>query len=124
MKPIHYFEYCVHHCNRLENRIQPWARFSLGLEQNNIRLPDPYGNLNLTLARLSAEINFSTSLFWTTFAQFNTQSSNFNLNSRIQWRYSPMSDFFLVYSDDYIVEGMLGPKSRSVVLKVNYWLGL
>ncbi|WP_235296992.1 carbohydrate binding family 9 domain-containing protein [Portibacter marinus] len=105
-------------------RIQPWARFSLGLEQNNIRLPQPYGNLDLTLVRMSAEINFSTSLFWTTFVQYNTQSSNFNINSRVQWRYSPMSDLFVVYSDDYIVEGILGPKSRSIVLKVNYWLGL
>ncbi len=105
-------------------RIQPWGRFSLGLEQNNIQLPNPYGDLNLTLANARFEINFSTSLFWTTFLQYNTQSSDFNVNTRLQWRYAPMSDLFIVYSDNYLVEDMFGPKSRSLVLKVNYWLGL
>ena len=108
----------------LNYRIQPWARFSVGLEQNNIRLPDPYGSLDLTLATASAEINFSTSLFWTTFLQYNTQSKDFNVNSRLQWRYSPMSDLFFVYTDNYVVDGKFGPKNRSVVLKVNYWFGV
>lgn len=108
----------------LNYRIQPFARFSLGLEQNNIRLPDPYGKLDLTLANASVEVNFSTTLFWTTFAQYNTQSKDFNVNSRIQWRYAPMSDLFLVYTDNYLVDGMFGEKSRSLVLKVNYFLGL
>lgn len=105
-------------------RIQPWARFSIGIERNTISLPDPYGSLNLTLANASAEINFSTSLFWTTFLQYNTQSKDFNVNSRIQWRYSPMSDLFLVYTDNYIVDGKFGQKNRSLVLKFNYWLGI
>ncbi len=108
----------------LNYRIQPWARFSVGLEHNIIRLPDPYGELDLTLANLSAEINFSTTLFWTTFAQFNTQTKDFNINSRLQWRYAPMSDLFLVYTDNYLIDGMLGAKSRNLVLKVNYFLGL
>jgi len=108
----------------LKYRLQPWARFTIGLEQNIIRLPDPYGSLDLTLATTSAEINFSTSLFWTTFLQYNTQSKDFNINSRLQWRYSPMSDLFLVYTDNYVVDGKFGPKNRSLVLKVNYWFGL
>jgi len=108
----------------LNYRIQPWARFSLGLEQNLIRLPDPYGSLDLLLTNATAEINFSTSLFWTTFVQYNTQSKDFNVNSRLQWRYSSMSDLFLVYTDSYVVDGKFGPKNRSVVLKVNYRLGL
>ena len=105
-------------------RIQPWARFALGFEQNMIRLPDPYGSLDLFLTNASAEINFSTSLFWTTFVQYNTQSKDFNVNSRLQWRYSSMSDLFLVYTDSYVVDGKFGPKNRSLVLKVNYRFGL
>lgn len=108
----------------LNYRVQPWGRFILGLERNEISLPDPYGKLNLTLANARIDINFSTTLFWTTFLQFNTQNSNFNLNSRIQWRYAPMSDLFLVYNDNYLVEDYFGPKTRNLVLKLNYWLGL
>lgn len=108
----------------LNYRIQPWGTFSLGLEQNNIRLPAPYGDLDLTLATGRFEINFRNNLFWTTFLQYNTQADNFNINSRLQWRFAPMSDLFLVYTDNYIVDGMFGPKDKSLVLKVNYWLTL
>ena len=105
-------------------RRQPWGTFTVGLENNIIDLPDPYGNLDLTLANARVEINFSTNLFWTTFLQYNTQSNNFNLNSRIQWRFAPMSDVYLVYTDNYRVEPTFGPKDKTLVLKVNYWLSL
>ena len=105
-------------------RIQPWGNFSLGIEQNNIRMPEPYGDLDLTLATGSIEINFATNLFFTTFLQYNTQADNFNINARFQWRFAPMSDLFLVYTDNYLVDGKFGPKTRSLVLKANYWLTL
>lgn len=108
----------------LTYRVQPWGAFTLGLERNDIWLPEPYGDLNLTLATGRFDLNFTTSLFWTTFVQYNTQADNFNINSRLQWRFAPMSDVFLVYTDNYAVEGMFGPKDRSLVLKVNYWLNL
>ncbi|MEM8526231.1 MAG: DUF5916 domain-containing protein, partial [Bacteroidota bacterium] len=76
----------------LSYRAQPWGNFTLGLEQNNIWLPEPYGNVDFTLATARVEINFDTNLFWTTFLQYNTQADNFNINSRFQWRYAPMSD--------------------------------
>ncbi len=108
----------------LTYRAQPWGNFRLSTEHNHIRLPEPYGRAKITLATLRAEINFSTRLFWTTFLQYNTQADNFNINSRIQYRFAPMSDIFLVYTDNYRIEGMFGNKNRSVVLKVNYWLTL
>ncbi len=108
----------------LNFRKQPWGNFALGIEQNDIWLPEEFGDLHLTLASARVEINFSTNLFWTTFLQFNTQSDNFNINSRLQWRFAPMSDLYLVYTDNYLIDGKFGPKSRAVVLKANYWLTL
>ncbi|MFK8164312.1 MAG: DUF5916 domain-containing protein, partial [Lewinella sp.] len=67
---------------------QPWGNFTLGIERNEIRLPAPFGDANFTLATGRAEINFSTNLFWTTFLQYNTQADNFNVNSRLQWRFA------------------------------------
>ena len=107
----------------LTYRVQPWGNFSFGLEQNFIRLPDA-DEIDLTLLNFESEINFSTSLFWTTFFQYNTQAKNFNVNSRLQWRYAPMSDIFLVYTDNYFTDLSWEPIGRSVVLKVNYWLNL
>ena len=105
-------------------RVQPWGNFSLGIEQNLIRLPEPYGNLDLNLISARAELNFSTSLFWTTFFQYNTQAKRMNINSRLQWRYAPMSDLFLVYTDNYLSLEGLQPTDRTIVLKASYWLGL
>jgi hypothetical protein len=64
---------------------------------------------------------FAKNIWWTTFLQYNTQSDNFNINSRLQWRYRPMSDVFLVFTDNYAVK-FWGPKNKALVLKVNYWL--
>ncbi len=103
-------------------RAQPWGNFRLGVEHNDIRFPEPYENRKITLGTVRMEINFSTNLFWTTFFQYNTQSDNFNINSRLQYRFAPMSDIFLVYTDNYGIEDLWTHKSRFVVLKFNYWL--
>lgn len=108
----------------LNLRQQPWGIFTLNVEQNLLRFPEPYGKANLTLIGGRAEINFNTRVFWSTFVQYNTQLNNFNINSRFQWRYAPMSDFFLVYTDNYLIEPSLTPRNRSLVLKLTYWLNL
>jgi hypothetical protein len=105
-------------------RAQPWGNFRAGVEHNDIRFPEPYQDRKITLGTIRAEINFSTNLFWTTFVQYNTQADNFNINSRVQYRFAPMSDVFLVYTDNYGIENTFYNKSRYVVLKVNYWLTL
>lgn len=105
-------------------RAQPWGNFAMRFEQNDIKLPNPYGSDRLLLVSPRIEINFSTKLFWTTFLQFNTQRNNFNINSRLQWRYKPMSDFFLVYTDNYYTDPLFRNKSRAIVFKLNYWLTL
>lgn len=104
-------------------RAQPWGNFSVIFEQNDLTFPDPYGADNLFLINPRIEINFSRSLFWTTFLQYNTQQDNFNINSRLQWRFQPMSDLYIVYTDNYAVE-FWGPKNRALVIKLNYWFNL
>ena len=105
-------------------RSQPWGNFSINLEQSRLRFPEPYGKNNLFLVAPRIEINFSNNLFWTTFLQYNNQRNNFNINSRLQWRYKPMSDLFLVYSDNYFTDPFMKNKNRAIVFKMNYWLNL
>lgn len=102
-------------------RAQPWGNFSVIIEQNNLKLPQPYTSENLLLINQRTEINFSNKLFWTTFLQYNTQNDNFNINSRLQWRYMPMSDLFIGYTDNYFSDPFLKSKNRGVVFKMNYW---
>lgn len=107
----------------LKYRQQPWGNFGVNLDFNDLQFPDPYGSEQILLLGPRIEIGFSRNLFWTTFLQWNTQGDNFNINSRLQWRFKPMSDVFLVYTDNYGLE-LFAPKSRALVLKVNYWLTL
>ena len=69
------------------------------------------------------ELSFSKKLFLTTFFQYNSQVDNFNINARLQYRFKPMSDFFIVYSDNYYATN-LEKKNRAVVAKFVYWFNL
>lgn len=108
----------------LKYRVQPWGSFSVDFEQNELQFPQPHGKASLFLISPRAEINFSNSIFWTTFFQYNTQAENININSRLQWRYKPMSDLFVVYTDNYFNSPFLKNKNRALVFKLNYWLNL
>lgn len=108
----------------LSLRKQPHLNIALQAEYNKLHFPGQYGNAELFLVAPRVEINFSTTLFWTTFIQYNTQANNFNINSRFQWRYKPMSDIFLVYTDNYFTTPFFNNKNRALVFKMNYWLNL
>ena len=108
----------------LTYRNQPNFKVVLSAQFNNIVFPNPYGSTNLVLLQPRVEWNFSTKLFWTTFVQYNTQSNNFNINSRLQYRYKPMSDFFLVYTDNYFTDPLFKNKNRALIFKFSYWFNL
>jgi len=49
----------------------------------------------------------------------------------LQWRFAPVSDFFLVYTDNYFAESIPNyyiktwtPKNRALILKMTYWLNV
>lgn len=107
----------------LNYRRRPWGIFGVNFVQNTLNFSEPYGDEKLFLIGPRIEFNFSNNLFWTTFLQYNTQRDNFNINSRFQWRFAPLSDIYLVYTDNYAIE-LWGPKNRGLVLKMNYWLNL
>ena len=107
----------------LRYRVQPWGNFGLNFVYNKLEFPEPYGEEDLLLISPRLEFNFTRNLFWTTFLQFNTQRDNFNINSRLQWRFQPMSDLFIVYTDNYAID-VWQKKNRALVVKLNYWLNL
>jgi hypothetical protein len=99
---------------------------------NAIRLPQPYNSTDLVLLGPKFDFTFSRKLFWTTYLQYNNQINNLNINSRLQWRFKPASDLFLVYTDNYFAEAYshdqvfyVGqPKLRALVLKLTYWINM
>ena len=105
-------------------RSQPHVNLSIQAEYDKLQFPGAYGSTELFLISPKVEINFSTKVFWTTFLQYNTQQNNYNINSRFQYRYRPMSDLFLVYTDNYFTTPFLQNKNRAIVFKLNYWLNM
>ncbi len=99
------------------------ANISMNLSYNNIRLPEPQNDADLFLVGPRVDLTFSKSLFWTTFIQYNNQINNINLNTRLQWRYAPVSDLFLVYTDNYFAD-TFASKQRAFVMKLNYWFNM
>ena len=108
----------------LNYRIQPWAIFSVSVDHNRIRLPQDYADATLFLISPRAEFSFTRKLFFTTFFQYNTQVNNFNINARLQWRFRPMSDLFIVVTQNYGTQQNFSIKNQAIVLKLNYWLNL
>lgn len=99
------------------------ANISMNLSYNNIRLPEPQNDADLFLVGPRVDLTFSKSLFWTTFVQYNNQINNINVNTRLQWRYAPVSDLFLVYTDNYFADTFVS-KQRAFVMKLNYWFNM
>ncbi len=104
-------------------RIQPYGSINLAFSINRIRLPQPYLDADFLLIGPRLDFTFTRSLFWTTFIQYNNQIDNLNINSRLQWRFKPVSDLFLVYTDNYYPD-TFEAKTRALVLKVTYWLNI
>lgn len=99
------------------------ANISMNFSYNNIRLPEPQNSADLFLIGPRIDLTFTKSLFWTTFVQYNNQIDNLNINTRLQWRYAPVSDFFIVYTDNYFPSTFM-PKQRSLIMKLNYWFNI
>jgi hypothetical protein len=99
------------------------ANISMNFNYSRIRLPEPQQDADLFLIGPRIDLTFTRNLFWTTFLQYNNQIDNINVNVRLQWRYAPVSDLFVVYTDNYFPDN-LASKQRSFILKLNYWLNL
>jgi hypothetical protein len=66
------------------------------------------------------EFALSNTLSWTTGLQYNTQFKNFNLDSRLQWRFRLRSDIYLLYTDNYLADGP--HRERNIELKIGLWI--
>lgn len=108
---------------RMSYRYQPYGSLALRFDYNDVRLASGYGNEKLFVVGPNFDLTFTNSLFLTTFVQFNNVADNVNLNARLQWRYKPASDFFIVYTENYLPQN-LASKNRALVFKFTYWLNM
>ena len=110
-------------------RFQPLGFISMDFAYNRIILPKPHTTTSLYLLGPRFDFTFSRKVFLTTFIQYNSQIENLNINTRFQWRFKPVSDIFLVYTDNYFADHEGGfsigqPRTRAFTFKITYWLNL
>ena len=104
-------------------RIQPKFSGSLQINYDKINLPDPYPDASIWLIGPKVDLTFNKSIFWSTFIQYSSQQKNVGINTRLQWRFAPLSDLFIVYNDNYFSNGF-APRFKSLNLKLTYWLNI
>lgn len=102
-------------------RVMPYGSFGIRLNYNHLDFPEDYGRAEILNMTGRLDITFTRNIFWTSFVQYNTQREIFNINSRFQWRFAPLSDLFLVYTDSYDTPGQFRDRVRTLVLRLNYW---
>ncbi len=110
---------------------QPYVDIRLNYNYNYFDLPHTANVIQTLLIGPRIDLTFSKSFFLTTFIQYNSQSKNTNINARLQWRFAPVSDLFVVYTDNYFTDPtdpasrFIGDlRNRSLVVKASYWFGL
>lgn len=101
-------------------RFQPYVNIALNTSYNYIDLPQPWGKTIFWLIGPRVDLTLTNTLFFTTFLQYNDQLKNINLNTRLQWRYKPASDLFVVYTDNYYTAPLF-VRNRALVVKFTYW---
>lgn len=101
-------------------RFQPYVSVAISSSFNDIRLPEPWNQSKFWLIGPRVDVTMTNKLFFTGFVQYNEQRKNINVNTRLQWRYKPASDLFIVYTDNYL-PAPFSVKNRFLVLKLTYW---
>ena len=101
-------------------RYQPYLNMTLNFSYNDIKLPGDFEHARFWLLGPKLDLTLSEKVFFQSFVQYNEQIDNMNINLRFQWRYKPVSDLFIVYTDNYYT-GNWSPRNRALVLKLSYW---
>jgi Domain of unknown function (DUF5916) len=102
-------------------RVQPYLNMLFSTSLNVLQLPQPWGQKTFWIIGPRVDLTMTNKFFLTGFFQYNQQQNNFNINTRLQWRYRPASDFFIVYTDNYLPRPF-NVKTRALVFKFTYWL--
>lgn len=103
-------------------RIQVTPQISLepSFSVNVVDLPE--GDFTATVVRTRATYTVTPRMFVSGIAQYNSTTTSIGSNLRFRWEYSPGSELFVVYTDDYNSEALRGVsplRNRAIVVKIN-----
>ncbi len=99
----------------------PFLTFELSGTRNVASLP--FGDFEQNLIGSRIRLNVTPDLQINSFIQYDTESGNFGVNSRIHWIYHPQGDFFIVYNNTSFYQSMedrLMRVNTQLLLKLRY----
>lgn len=102
-------------------RFQPYLSLSSIVNYNSIDLPAPWNKNTFTVLGIKADLTLTNKLFFSNLYQYNEQRKLWNFNSRLQWRYQPASDLFIVFNSSEI-NVLDNSEYWNLTVKLNYWL--
>ena len=115
---------------RITYRYEPRGSVSIDFNYNYFDMPYLEDTKQTFLLGPRVDYTFSKKIFLTTFIQYNTQSEQTNINARLQYRFAPASDFFIVYTDNYFTGADPSDRftttllNRALVAKFTYWFNV
>ena len=102
------------------HKIQPWGSFGVRYNVSLIRLPAPYSKNDIIAIGPKADISLSKKLFLNANVQYTNLNNNINYFFRLQYRFLPLSDIYLVYGNNQNTR--LGKTAdQSLILKFTYF---
>lgn len=100
-------------------RLAPALSVETTYQRNAIALST--GSFVANLAGVRVRYAWSTTVLGSAFVQYNTQTRSFSTNARVNWRWAPLSDVYVVYTDRRDSESW-AQNERSIALKVTRML--
>ncbi len=99
-------------------QLRPSPHFfgSVEWERNDVDLPG--GSFIVNLARVRANVLFSTDLSWTNFIQWDNTTNELGFNSRVRWIIQPGNEMFFVLNQSFDTDGTFATTGTELIGKV------
>ena len=103
----------------LDYRTGPFFTGSVEYSEDDVELDG--GDFKTRIARVRTKFSFTPNLSWNTFVQWDNQSNQLGLNSRVRWIPSPGNELFLVFNETIHEDGdEFASLAEQIAFKIAY----
>jgi len=102
-------------------KIQPFGTIGFNYNLSFIRLPQPYSGNDVVAIGPQLDLAFSKKLFFKSNVQYTSLNTNLNYFFRLQYRFKPLSDLYLVYTNNENMDTRTR-QNQSLIVKFVYFM--
>lgn len=102
-------------------KIQPFGTIGFNYNLSFIRLPRPYSGNDVVALGPVLDLAFSKKLFFKSNVQYTSLNTNLNYFFRLQYRFRPLSDLYLVYTNNENMDTRTR-QNQSLIVKFVYFM--